>query len=262
MAEPVRTIIPAFPDLAGKVAVVTGGSRGIGAAACRALVANGAKVAVVARGQAGIDQLVDSLASSGATAIGVSMEGAQYASVERCREKVEAELGPTDILMVFAGGFGRMTPVTEITEEEWREVVDSNLTSTFFACKSFLPGMIERGRGSIVTMASNSARNLDVTLTASYAAAKAGIVQFTRHVAQEVGPSGVRINCIAPATTLTERIEQVMDQDRLDLMAGLAPLKRIGMPDDSAAAALFLASDAASWLTGITIDVAGGRAMR
>jgi len=166
------------------------------------------------------------------------------------------------VLMVFAGGFGRMTPVTEISEEEWREVVDSNLTSTFFACKSFLPGMIERGRGSIVTMASNSARNLDVTLTASYAAAKAGIVQLTRHVAKEVGPSGVRINCIAPATTLTERVQRIMDQDWVDWMASLAPLKRIGMPDDSASAALFLASDAASWLTGVTLDVAGGRVMR
>jgi 3-oxoacyl-[acyl-carrier protein] reductase len=144
---------------------------------------------VVARDQAGIDKLVNTLANSGATAIGVSMEGADYASVERCREKVEAELGPTDILMIFVGGFGLMTPVTEITEEEWREVVDSNLTSTFFACKSFLPGMIERGRGSIVTMASNAARNLDVTLTASYAAAKAGIVQFTRHVARRSAPA-------------------------------------------------------------------------
>ena len=262
MAELVKTIMPTYPDLAGKVAVVTGGSKGIGAAACKALAANGAKVAVVARDQAGIDQLVNTLTNSGATAIGVSMEGAQYASVERCRERVEAELGPTDILMVFAGGFGRMTPVTEISEEEWREVVDSNLTSTFFACKSFLPGMIERGRGSIVTMASNSARNLDVTLTASYAAAKAGIVQLTRHVAKEVGPSGVRINCIAPATTLTERVQRIMDQDWVDWMASLAPLKRIGMPDDSASAALFLASDAASWLTGVTLDVAGGRVMR
>jgi 3-oxoacyl-[acyl-carrier protein] reductase len=87
-------------------------------------------------------------------------------------------------------------------------------------------------------------------------------VQFTRHVAKEVGPSGVRINCIAPATTLTERIERIMDKERVEWLASLAPLKRIGMPDDSASAALFLASDAASWVTGITLDVAGGRVMR
>jgi 3-oxoacyl-[acyl-carrier protein] reductase len=262
MTKSVKTVIPTFPDLAGKVAVVTGGSKGIGAAACRALAANRARVAVVARDQSGIDALVDTLTQSGGSAIGVSMEGADYDSVESCRQRVEAELGPTDILMVFAGGYGANTPVTEITEAEWREVLDSNLTSTFFACKSFLPGMIERGRGSIVTMASNAARNLDVTLTASYAAAKAGVVQFTRHVAREIGPSGVRINCIAPATTLTERVERIVDDERMQRMVSLAALKRIGMPDDSASAALFLASDAASWLTGITIDVAGGRVMR
>jgi 3-oxoacyl-[acyl-carrier protein] reductase len=262
MSESPKTVMPTFPDLAGKVAVVTGGSKGIGAAACRALAANGARVAVVARDQSRIDALVDALTQSGAMAIGVSMQGTDYASVERCRERVESELGPADILMVFAGGYGANTPVTDITEAEWREVLDSNLTSTFFACKAFLPGMIERGRGSIVTMASNAARNLDITLTASYAAAKAGVVQFTRHVAKEVGPSGVRINCIAPATTLTERVERIVDDDRMQRMIDLTSLKRIGMPDDSAAAALFLASDAASWLTGITIDVAGGRAMR
>jgi 3-oxoacyl-[acyl-carrier protein] reductase len=262
MAASVKTIIPTFPDLAGKVAVVTGGSKGIGAAACKALAANGAKVAVVARDQSGIDALVDTLAQSRATVIGVSMEGADYDSVDSCRERVEGELGATDILMVFAGGFGANTPVTDITEAEWRDVLDSNLTSTFFACKSFLPGMIDRRRGSIVTMASNAARNLDVTVTASYAAAKAGVVQFTRHVAREVGPSGVRVNCIAPATTLTERVRRIVDDERLQQIIGLAPLKRIGMPDDSASAALFLASDAASWLTGVTIDVAGGRVMR
>jgi 3-oxoacyl-[acyl-carrier protein] reductase len=110
-------------------------------------------------------------------------------------------------------------------------------------------------------MASNAARNLDVTLTASYAAAKAGIVMFTRHVAKEVGPSGVRVNCIAPATTMSERVERIMTADRIQFIVDLAPLKRIGMPNDSALAALFLVSDSASWLTGVTLDVAGGRIM-
>jgi 3-oxoacyl-[acyl-carrier protein] reductase len=84
---------------------------------------------------------------------------------------------------------------------------------------------------------------------------------FTRHVAKEVGPSGVRVNCIAPATTMSERVERVMTPDRIQFMADLAPLKRIGMPNDSALAALFLVSDSASWLTGVTLDVAGGRIM-
>jgi 3-oxoacyl-[acyl-carrier protein] reductase len=262
VAEAVRTSLASYPDLAGRVAVVTGGSKGIGAATCRALSANGVKVAVVARDQAGIDSMVDSLTAAGGQALGVSADAMDYAAIEAGRHQVERELGPVDILMPFAGGFADLTPVAEITEADWRYVIDSNLTATFLACKSFLPGMVERERGAIVTMASNAARNLDVTLTASYAAAKAGVVQFTRHVAREVGGSGVRINCIAPATTLTERISSMMTEERLAQMTELSALKRIGMPDDSAMAALFLASDSASWLTGITIDVAGGRVMR
>lgn len=262
MAEATATAaIPTYPDLAGKVAVASGGSKGIGAAACQVLAANGVKVAVVAREQDGIDKVVGSLRDAGGTAVGISTDMVSFAAIEEMRQRVEDELGPVDILMPFAGGFGKMTPVVDITEEEWDFVISSNLTSTFLTCKSFLPGMIKRGRGAIVTMASNAARNLDITLTASYAAAKAGIVMFTRHVAKEVGPSGVRVNCIAPATTMSERVERVMTPDRIQFMADLAPLKRIGMPNDSALAALFLVSDSASWLTGVTLDVAGGRIM-
>jgi len=262
VADAVRVTIPTYPDLAGRVAVVTGGSKGIGAATCRALAANGVRVVVAARDQAGIDQTVDALTAAGGTAIGLSFDATNYAAVDQLRLTVERELGPVDILMPFAGGFVERTPVAEISEEDWRFVIDSNLTATFFACKSFLPGMVARGRGAIVTMASNAGRTIDVTLTASYAAAKAGVVQFTQHVAREVGASGVRINCIAPATTLTERVSAIMSDELIDHMTQLSTLKRIGTPDDSAMAALFLASDSASWLTGITIDVAGGRVMR
>jgi 3-oxoacyl-[acyl-carrier protein] reductase len=238
VTDVVRAAVPTYPDLAGRVAVVTGGSKGIGAATCRALAANGVRVAVVARDQAGIDQAVDALIAAGGRAIGLSVDAMDYAAVDDLRLAVERELGPVDILMPFAGGFVERTPVTEITEEDWRYVIDSNLTATFFACKSFLPGMVERGRGVIVTMASNAGRTIDVTLTASYAAAKAGV------------------------TTLTERVSAIMSDELIEHMTQLSTLKRIGTPDDSAMAALFLASDSASWLTGITIDVAGGRVMR
>ena len=110
-------------------------------------------------------------------------------------------------------------------------------------------------------MASNAARFLDSTLTSSYAAAKAGIVMFTRHVAREVGPHGVRINCIAPATTLSERIERILTEEQRAALSAKSPLGRLGVPEDSAMATLFLASDSAGWLTGVTIDVAGGRVM-
>jgi NAD(P)-dependent dehydrogenase (short-subunit alcohol dehydrogenase family) len=261
MADLKEIPIPTYPDLAGRVAVVTGGSKGIGAATCRALAANGVKVAVVARDHASIDSVVDELRAGGAKAVGVSADMVNFAEIERMRAEVERELGPADILVPFAGGFGRHTPIWEIEEDEWRFVIESNLTSTFLTCKAFLPGMMERGRGAIVTMASNGGRFLDIPLTASYAAAKAGIVMFTRHVAKEVGPKGVRVNCVAPATVVSERVNRILTQERIAEIAALSPLGRIGHPEDAALATLFLVSDSASWLTGVTLDVAGGRIM-
>ncbi len=255
------TGVPIYPDLTGKVAVVTGASQGIGTATSRLLAANGVKVAVNGRSQESIDTVAEELRAAGGKAIAVAADCTRFADIERLRATVESELGPVDILCPFVGGFDAYTPVHEISEEEWAEVLDSNLTSTFLTVKAFLPGMMERRRGSIVTMSSNGGRFLDYTLTASYAAAKAGVVMFTRHVAREVGRYGIRANCVAPATTLTERIEQILPAERQELIAGMSPLGRMGLPEDSAHAAVFLASEAASWITGITIDVAGGRIM-
>ena len=250
-----------YPDLAGKVALVTGGSRGIGAATVRALAGNEVRVAVNGRDEEAIGAVVSSVADAGGTAIGVPADVCDWSATESMRERIEAELGPVDVLVPFAGGFGAMTPVHETTEEQWHSVIESNMTSTFLTVKSFLPRMIERRRGAIVTMSSNAGRFLDISLTASYAAAKAGIAMFTRHVAREVGPHGIRANAVAPATTLSERVQRIMPQERRDEIAAMSPLGRLGAPEDSAAATLFLASDSASWLTGITLDVAGGRIM-
>ena len=248
---------PTFPDLAGKVALVTGGSKGIGAATVRALAANGVRVAVNGREQGPIDELAREVGG-----VGISADASRWDEIERMRAFVEAELGPVDILAPFAGGFGAYTPVQDIGEDEWHTVIDNNLTATFLAIKSFLPGMLERGRGTIVTMASNAARHLDATLTASYAAAKAGIVQLTRHVAREVGASGIRVNCVAPGTTTTERIERILTDEGRAEIAAKSPLGRLGRPEECAYATLFLASDAAAgYLTGTTLDISGGRIM-
>ena len=253
--------VPRYPDLAGKVALVTGGSKGIGAAAVRALAANDARVAVNGRDEAALAAIVDEIAEAGGEAIVAPADVCSFEAVESMRERIEAKLGPVDVLVAFAGGFGAYTPVQGITEDEWHAVIDSNLTSTFLTVKAFLPGMIERRRGAIVTMASNAARFLDSTLTASYAAAKAGIAMFTRHVAREVGPYGVRANCIAPATTMSERIERILTEEQRAELSAKSPLGRLGVPEDSAMATLFLASESAGWLTGVTLDVAGGRVM-
>jgi len=253
--------VPRFPDLEGRVALVTGGSRGIGAATCRAFAANGVKVAVNGRDQSAIDSVVGEITAAGGQAIGVAADVCRWEEILAMRERVKIELGSVDILAPFAGGFWAYTPTVDITEEEWHEVLDANLTSTFLTVKAFLPAMIERRHGAVVGMASNAARVLDDTLTASYAAAKAGIIQFIRHVAREVAQHGVRANCIAPGTAATERIERNLTPERRQELALRAPLGRLGTPEDSAYATLYLASDAAAFLTGVTLDIAGGRVM-
>jgi len=250
-----------YPDLAGKTAFVTGGSRGIGAATCRLLAENGVNVAIVARGIEAAEELAAELRAGGAETMALAADCAVPEQVEAARQAAEDRLGPADLLVPFAGGFESFTPVVEMTVEEFREVVEANLTSTFATVRAFLPGMVERRRGSIVTMSSISARYLDKLTQAAYAAAKAGVIMFTRHLAIEVGPHGIRANCVAPGTTMSERIERVMSPEAIEYTTGLSPLRRMGVPADTAHATVFLLSDAASWLTGVTIDITGGRVM-
>jgi 3-oxoacyl-[acyl-carrier protein] reductase len=254
--------IPRYPDLAGKVAVVTGGSKGIGAATSVLLGHNGARVAVCGRDPETIESVTAETRDAGAAdAAGLRGDLTTPDGVARLRAEVEDKLGPTEVLFAFAGGFGARTPLLETELDEWNHVVESNLTTTFLTLREFSPGMVERGGGSIVTMASNAGRFLDIKLTASYAAAKAGIGMLSRHAALELGPHGVRVNLVAPATILTERIERVMDEELRASIARMSPLGTMGAPEDPALAALFLASNSARWLTGVTLDVAGGRIM-
>ena len=254
--------IPSYPDLAGKVAVVTGGSKGIGAATSVLLGHNRARVAVCGRDPETIQRVTSETREAGAAdAVGLAADLTTSDGAAGLRADVEDKLGPPDVLLAFAGGFGARTPLLETKVEEWNHVVESNLTSTFLTLREFAPGMVERGSGSIVTMASNAARFLDIKLTASYAAAKAGIMMLSRHAALELGPHGVRVNILAPATILSERVKGAMDEERLASIAEMSPLGTIGVPEDPALAALFLASDSARWITGMTLDVAGGRIM-
>jgi 3-oxoacyl-[acyl-carrier protein] reductase len=152
-------------------------------------------------------------------------------------------------------------PLEEITEEGWRASLDGNLTSTFLTIKSFLPGMKGRGAGSIITMSSAAARRAHPRSPVPYAAAKAGIQMLTQHLAAQVGPFGVRVNCIAPETILTDRNQQQIPDPVKERLVGDHPLKRLGTPDDVARAALFLASAQSDWITGLIVDVSGGAVM-
>lgn len=253
--------IPTYPDLAGKVAIVTGGSGGIGATTCRLLAANGARVAVHGRDEARIGAVVEDIGSDGGRAIGVAAEITDFAAIERMRLRVEEELGPVEVLAAFAAGGGPLPgPTVEITEEGWRSAIEGNLTSAFLTLKSFLPAMIERGGGSIVTMASSAGR-VPTQAPTAYSAAKAGVVMLSRKVAEEVGEHGVRVNCLAPDSVLTERTRSYMSEDQVRQWAEAFPLGRMGAPEDVALATLFLASESSLWLTGVTLDVAGGKIM-
>ena len=253
--------VPTYPDLAGKVAVATGGSGGIGSATCRLLAANGARVAVHGRDEDRIGAVVDEVGSDGGKAIGIAADVTDFAAIERMRLRVEEELGPVEVLAAFAASGGPLPgPTAEITEEGWRSAIDGNLTSAFLSLKSFLPGMIERGSGSIVTMASSAGR-VPTQAPTAYAAAKAGVVMLSRQVADEVGGHGVRVNCLAPDSILTERTRSYMTEDQVRQWAEAFPLGRMGAPEDVALATLFLASESSSWLTGVTLDVAGGKIM-
>ncbi|HWW33608.1 MAG TPA: SDR family NAD(P)-dependent oxidoreductase [Xanthobacteraceae bacterium] len=252
---------PIYSDLKGKTAFVTGGSGGIGSETCRWLAHNGAKVAVSGRNEEALSRVVAGLTERGAEAMAIPADCTDADSLERARAAVDARFGPTDILIAFAGGGTAMPAVVEATtESDWRSGLDHNLTATFLTVRAFLPGMKARRFGAIVTMASTAGRSPSPASPA-YSAAKAGVIMLTQHLAQEVGAFNVRVNCVSPSAVLTERTALHLPEAKRAQIAALHPLGRLGVPADVAGAALFLASDSASWITGATIDVAGGRLM-
>ncbi|MFF4413688.1 SDR family NAD(P)-dependent oxidoreductase [Streptosporangium sp. NPDC001559] len=245
-------------DMTGRVALVTGGSRGIGAETSRVLAASGAKVAVNGRDRAAIDEVVADITARGGTALAVPADVTDEDQVSAMRERIERELGQVEILAAFAGGSGAPAPTADLGAARWRAVIESDLTSVYLTVSAFLPAMVERGRGAIVTMSSTAGRHPGGA-NAAYAAAKAGVVMFTKHLANEVGGYGVRVNCVAPSAVLNERMRRFMSDEQLDGLAASYPLGRIGRPEDVAQAVLYLVSDASSWVTGVTLDLTGGR---
>ena len=229
--------------LEGRVALVTGSSRGIGAAIATLFAEEGATVAVHGRAHAAfVAELTD------------------YEAIEAMRTKIEAALGPVDLLVANAGG--NLTPpaaLEDVPVDGWKTTLDANLTATFLTLKSFLPGMKQRGRGDIITISSSAGRRPHERSPIAYAAAKAGIQLLTQDVALQAGPRGVRANCIAPETILTEGNKtRIPPQVQASLAEGHA-LRRLGTPEDVARAALFLADRKQSgWMTGAILDLHGG----
>jgi len=248
--------------LKDKVALVTGSSRGIGAAIARRFAREGAKVVLHGRDTNALLAVVREIEQSGSTVAHVTGDVTIFAEIERMRAEVEEKFGPVDILVANAGGsFTQPGPLEELPEDGWRASIDGNLTATFLTIKSVLPGMKARKSGNIITLSSAAARRPYPQSPIPYAAAKAGIQILTRVLAAQAGPFGIRANCIAPESILTERnIERIPDAQKTSLL-DMHPIKRLGTPDDVANAAVFLVSDQSGWITGVVLDLAGGWVM-
>jgi 3-oxoacyl-[acyl-carrier protein] reductase len=246
-------------DLTDRVAIVTGGSRGIGAATAAAFAVNGAMVALVGRDETALAAVTARITERGGRAIWVRADCTAPADLARMTETVSSQLGLPGILAAFAGGNGMPVPSDAETPEHWREVMETDLNSVFYTIRAVLPAMPEGG-GTIVTMSSAAGRQA-ARSSAAYAAAKAGVIALTRHLAAELAPRGVRVNCLAPSATENDKMRAWLSAERRAQLGASFPLGRIGQPEDVAAAALFLASDASAWITGATLDISGGKVM-
>ncbi len=245
--------------LNNKVALVTGSSRGIGAAIARLFAQEGAKVVVHGRDTSAMSSVQADIERAGGKVMCVTADITKFGEIESMRSQIEETFGPVDILIANAGQNLVMPgPFEEISEEGWHATINVNLTATFLTIKSFLPGMKERKTGNIITISSAAARRPTSRSPIPYTAAKAGIQILTQIVATQVGPYGIRANCITPETILTERNQQWIPDEQKQSLVEMHPIKRLGTPEDVASAALFLASEDAAWITGIILDVAGG----
>ena len=245
--------------LKDKVALITGSSRGIGAAIAQLFAEQGASVVVHGRDTNAIAAVTARIEETGAPVMAAVADLTRYEQIEAMRESIEQRFGSVDILVANAGGSTVAPgPLEEISEADWRQSVDTNLTATFLTIKAFLPAMKQRNRGVIITMSSAAARRPTAQSPMGYAAAKAGIELITKELAAQAGPHGVRVNCLAPETILTERNQQQIPAAIQDQLRKTHPIQRLGTPKDVAQAALFLATDHSAWISGITLDIAGG----
>ena len=232
----------------GRVAFVTGGASGIGAATVGRLVAGGATVASL---DLGGDPPDGALPLTG----DVSDSEQIGAAVAQATD----ELGPIDILVCSAGITGASLPTVDVSDEEWRRVMAIDADGVFFCNRAVLPGMIERGYGRIVNIASIAGKEGN-PLAAAYSAAKAAVIAMTKSIGKDVARTGVLVNCIAPAVIETPMLGGMSD-DHVTYMLERIPMGRMGSPDEVAALACWLASEECSFSTGATYDISGGRAV-
>jgi 3-oxoacyl-[acyl-carrier protein] reductase len=242
-------------SLASKTALVTGAARGIGFAIASRLAAEGARVAVLDLDSAAAASAAEKI---GGSALALTADVTKNAEVAAAIRRVMDAWGRLDILVNNAGITGRSFPIWELSEEDWRRVIDADLTSVFLCCRAAVPVMLEQGSGRIINIASIAGKEGNPTLV-PYSTAKAGVIGLTKALAKEVATRGIFVNAVAPAVIGTELLKQ-MEKSTVDLLVSKIPMGRVGRPEEVAALVAWLASDECSFSTGAVYDLSGGRA--
>jgi galactitol 2-dehydrogenase (L-tagatose-forming) len=246
-------------DMTGSVAVITGGSRGIGYESAAALGACGAKVVLASRDQTVLDAAVKRLAETGAYAKGVVLDVTDPTAVTKAADAIVAEHGKIDVL-INSAGIGRLNSALHTPDDEWRAVIDVNLNGLFWCCRAFGRHMVAQGSGSIINLGSMSGFIVNRPQTApSYLASKGAVHLLTKALAAEWAKSGVRVNALAPGYIGTEMIQKMRERPELfNAWLDMTPMGRIGEPPEVAAAVLYLATAASSYVTGSILSIDGG----
>jgi 3-oxoacyl-[acyl-carrier protein] reductase len=244
----------------GRVALVTGASRGIGAATAELLAANGAAVAVnFVKNEAAARSVVDTITSAGGRAIAVAADVRDRGEVDAMVEVASGELGPVDTLILNAAIQFPMVPFLEYPWEAFEAKLTGELGAAFFCCRSVAPAMVERGEGCIVAVSSGLSRQTAPGFCA-HSAAKSGLDALMRSLAAELGPHGIRVNTVAPGLTITDATANLPDPQK-DMIAKMTPLGRNALPEDVAGAILMVAGEPARFVNGAYIPVSGGHLM-
>jgi 2-hydroxycyclohexanecarboxyl-CoA dehydrogenase len=246
----------------GRVAIVTGAASGMGLAIAQRLAGGGHRVAVLDLDVVAAERAAEDLRSSGAQALGLAADVADRGAVNRALAHVRSELGPVEIVVTSAG-VDEFTPFTDITPSQWDRMLAVNLTGTFHCVQAAVPDMMAAGWGRIVTISSSSAQS-GAKRMAHYVASKGGVIALTKALAAELGPHGITVNTIPPGsieTPMTHRAEAAGDLPSTDALAKMIPVRRMGKPDDVAAACEFLCSEEAGYINGQQINLNGGRYM-
>lgn len=244
--------------LDGHVAIVTGGGRGIGAAIARALGAEGCRLAIWDRDLEPAAEVVSGIVAAGGEAEAYQVDVARSESVRKAADRTLERFGHVHVLVNNAG-FSLDAPITEMTEEQWDTVMNVCLKGTFLCTQAVVPTMIANTYGRIVNIASRGHLGSEPNKS-NYAAAKGGVVSFTKALAHELGRKGITVNAVAPGFTLTDRLRSLPHYAQLEARATAAqPIGRPGLPEDQARGVLFLASPAADYISGEVLYITGGR---